>query len=86
MWRLIEEMVRSGFVMAWRFANWPTSRSPVFENPTTEGHKRLPSASVITIGIPDSSMADTTEFVVPRSMPTDLGMLSILKGAVQLWL
>ena len=37
-------MVRSGFVMAWRFATWPTILSPVLENATTEGVVRAPSA------------------------------------------
>ena len=37
MCRLIEEIVRSGLVTAWRFASCPTSRSPVFVKATTEG-------------------------------------------------
>ena len=40
----MEEMVRSGLVMAWRFATWPTRRSPVLENATTDGVVRAPSA------------------------------------------
>ena len=42
--RLIEKMVFSGLVTAWRLATWPTSRSPVLVNATTEGVSRLPSA------------------------------------------
>ena len=37
MWRLMDDMVRSGLVTAWRFATWPTIRSPVLENATTDG-------------------------------------------------
>ncbi len=54
--------------MAWRLATWPTSRSPLFENATTEGVVRLPSAFGMTTGSPPS-MTATHEFVVPRSMP-----------------
>ena len=41
--RLIEKIVLSGFVMAWRFATCPTSVSPSFVKATTEGVRRLPS-------------------------------------------
>ncbi len=41
--RLIEKMVFSGLVTAWRLATWPTSRSPVLVNATTDGVSRLPS-------------------------------------------
>src|SRR6266446_9806067 len=67
--RLAEEMVFSGLSTAWRLASWPTRRSPVLVNPTTDGVKRLPSLLMITVGLPPSITA-TTEFVVPRSMPT----------------
>src|ERR1700730_9559887 len=67
--RLIDAIVRSGFTMAWRFASWPTSRSPVLVNATTDGVVRLPSAFGMTVGTPPSITA-ITEFVVPRSMPT----------------
>src|SRR5712691_6697275 len=67
--RLAEEMVFSGLSTAWRLASWPTRRSPVLVNATTEGVKRLPSLLMITVGFPPSITA-TTEFVVPRSMPT----------------
>ena len=66
--RLMEKMVFSGLVTAWRLATWPTSRSPVFVNATTDGVSRPPSGLVITTGSPPS-MTATTEFVVPRSMP-----------------
>ena len=75
--RLIDRIVRSGFVMAWRLATSPTSTSPVLEYPTTEGVIRDPSALGMTRGSPPSRTA-TTEFVVPRSMPTALGMLLLL--------
>ncbi len=70
-WRLTDRTVRSGFVMAWRLATSPTSTSPVFENATTEGVVRAPSELGMTAGSPASS-TDTTELVVPRSMPTAL--------------
>ncbi len=41
--RLIEKMVFSGFVMAWRLATWPTRRSPDLVKATTEGVVRVPS-------------------------------------------
>ena len=66
--RLIEKIVFSGFVIAWRLATWPTSRSPVFEKATTDGVVRLPSALGMTTGSPPS-MTATHEFVVPRSIP-----------------
>ena len=40
--RLIEKIVFSGLVTAWRLATCPTSRSPVLLNATTEGVIRLP--------------------------------------------
>src|SRR5262245_59513961 len=69
MWRLTDRTVRSGFVMAWRLATSPTRISPFFANPTTEGVVREPSAFGMTAGSPASS-TETTEFVVPRSIPT----------------
>src|SRR4029078_10728028 len=73
MWRLIDRNVRSGLVIAWRLATSPTSTSPAFEKATTEGVAREPSALVMSAGAPASSTA-TTELVVPRSIPTALGM------------
>src|SRR5262252_4572973 len=67
--RFAEYIVFSGFRTAWRFASWPTRRSPVFVKATTDGVRRLPSLFVITVGLPPSITA-TTEFVVPRSIPT----------------
>jgi hypothetical protein len=55
-------------VIAWRFATWPTMRSPERETATTDGVIRLPSAFGITVGSP-ASMTATTLLVVPRSMP-----------------
>ncbi len=66
--RLIEKIVFSGFVTAWRFATCPTRRSPAFVKATIDGVSRLPSGLVMTVGSPPS-MTATTELVVPRSMP-----------------
>jgi hypothetical protein len=71
--RLIERIVRSALVIAWRLATSPTSTSPVFENATTLGVVRPPSALGMTAGSPPSSTA-TTELVVPRSIPTAFAM------------
>src|SRR5947208_13945752 len=79
MWRLTERMVRSGLVMAWRLATSPTRTSPVLEKPTTEGVVRPPSALGMTVGSP-ASRTETTELVVPRSIPTALGMGCFLPG------
>ena len=65
--------MRSGLVMAWRFATWPTMRSPVFENATTDGVVREPSAFAITTGSPPS-MTATQELVVPKSIPIVLAI------------
>src|SRR5882672_7976413 len=73
MWRLTERMVRSGLVIAWRLATSPTSTSPVLENATTDGVVREPSELGTTTGSP-ASRIETTELVVPRSMPTALDM------------
>src|SRR5437764_7469928 len=83
MWSLTERIVRSGLVMAWRLATSPTSTSPALEKPTTEGVVRAPSALGMTVGSPASS-TETTELVVPRSMPTALGMGSSSRGLI-LW-
>src|SRR5947199_8187522 len=66
--RLIENTVFCGLVTAWRFATWPTSRSPSFVNPTTDGVRRPPSALAITTGAPPSITA-TTVVVVPVALP-----------------
>src|SRR6478672_2174288 len=60
-------------MIAWRFAAAPTSLSPLLVKPTTEGVRWLPSAFGITRGSPPSKTA-TTELVVPRSIPTVLGI------------
>src|SRR5213592_2076615 len=75
--RLTDRIVRSGLVMAWRLATSPTRTSPVFEKPTTDGVVRPPSALGMTVGSPASS-TETTELVVPRSIPTALGMGDLL--------
>src|SRR3954464_4200514 len=73
MWRFTDRIVRSGLVMAWRLATSPTRTSPFLEKPTTDGVVRAPSALGMTVGSP-ASRAATTELVVPRSIPTALGM------------
>src|SRR5919106_2078241 len=73
--RLMLKIVFSGLVIAWRLATWPTSRSPLFAKATTDGVMRAPSAFVMTCGSPPS-MTATTEFVVPRSMPMILPIVS----------
>src|ERR1035441_9044741 len=66
--RLMEKTVFSGLVMAWRLATWPTNRSPLLVNPTTDGVVRVPSWLAITVGWP-ASITATQEFVVPKSIP-----------------
>src|SRR5215204_5654925 len=73
MWRFTERIVRSGLVMAWRLATSPISTSPPLEKATTDGVVRDPSLLGMTTGSP-ASRTETTELVVPRSMPTALGM------------
>src|SRR6266550_7420106 len=73
MWRLTERIVRSGLVMAWRLATSPTSTSPFLAKATTDGVVREPSELGMTTGSP-ASRTLTTELVVPRSIPTALGM------------
>src|SRR6266850_8007110 len=79
--RLIEKIVFSGFVTAWRLATWPTSRSPSFVNATTDGVVRPPSELGITVGESPSRTA-TTELVVPRSIPTTLLIAHASPGPV----
>src|SRR5947208_13621663 len=66
--RLIEKTVFCGFVTAWRFAAWPTSRSPFLVNATTERVVRAPSLFSKTTGSPPS-ITDIQELVVLKSMP-----------------
>src|SRR5215212_7140400 len=73
MWRLTERIVRSGLVIAWRLATSPTNTSPFLAKATTDGVVRPPSALGMTVGSPPSRTL-TTELVVPRSIPTALGI------------
>ena len=57
--RLMEKIVFSGLVMAWRLATWPTSRSPLLVNATTDGVVRAPSWLAMTVGWPPSMTATT---------------------------
>ena len=72
--RLTEKMVFCGLVTAWRFAAWPTRRSPVLVKATTDGVVRAPSEFSRTTGSPPS-MTDMQELVVPRSMPKILAIV-----------
>src|SRR6202011_2913736 len=80
--RLIEKIVFCELVTAWRFAAWPTRRSPVFVNATTEGVVRAPSLFSKTTGSPPS-ITDMHELVVPRSIPKTLAIDKILSGRVR---
>src|SRR3954453_13396322 len=90
--RLIEKIVFSGFITAWRLATVPTSRSPLSVNATTDGVVRPPSAFSKTVGSPPSITA-THELVVPRSIPivfatfpptsTWVGLFKLLKSKWQ---
>src|SRR5687768_10799789 len=74
-------MVCSALVVDWRLATWPTSRSPLAVNATTDGVVLAPSVLAITFtsGWPEApvpSTTDTHELVVPRSMPTIFPILA----------
>ena len=69
--RLTEKKVLPGFITACRFAICRTNNSCFFVYATIEGVVLNPSAFVITLGFPPS-IAATTEFVVPKSIPTTL--------------
>src|SRR5277367_6307377 len=84
MWRLTDRIVRSGLVIAWRLATSPTRTSPDLEKPTTDGVVLAPSALGTTTGSP-ASRTLTTEFVVPRSIPTALGILASRLFSMALW-
>src|SRR3954452_12369117 len=71
--RLIAKNVFSGLVTAWRFAAWPTRRSPDSVKATIDGVVRIPSLFSITLALLPSITA-TQEFVVPRSLPITLLM------------
>src|SRR5579884_1277509 len=77
MCRLTERMVRSTLVTACRLATSPTSTSALRANATTDGVVRAPSALVMTVGSPPSR-TETTELVVPRSMPTGRAIVASL--------
>ncbi len=65
---LMEAIVLSAFVTAWRFAGSPTSLSPDFVTATTDGVVLAPSAFAMTTGWPPS-MTATQLLVVPKSIP-----------------
>src|SRR6056297_1971714 len=70
-------MVFLELVTACLFANNPTSRSPFLLKATTDGVVLLPSLFSITTGCPPS-ITETTEFVVPKSIPIALAIISFL--------
>ena len=72
--RLIEKIVFSGLVMAWRLATWPTSRSPLLVNATTDGVVRVPFL-VGDHGRLAGFHDGDTELVVPRSIPIIFPMI-----------
>src|SRR4029450_8635090 len=72
--RLIEETVFCRLVTAWRFAAWPTNRSPLFVNATIDGVVRAPSLFSKTTGSPPSITA-MQELVVPKSIPKTLAII-----------
>src|SRR5579862_174795 len=74
--RLMEKIVLEGFVTACRLAAWPTTRSPLLVNATTEGVVRAPSEFSTTTGSPPS-MTAMQEFVVPKSMPKILAIKTV---------
>src|SRR5688500_17024117 len=84
MWRLTEAMVRSMLLTAWRLAISPTRTSPDLENATRDGVVRPPSALAITVGSPPSR-TETTELVVPRSIPTARDMCCFLLSLETGW-
>src|SRR5690242_9319205 len=73
MWRFTDRTVRAGLVIAGRCATSPTRTSAGVENARADGVVREASALGMTTGSP-ASRTETTELVVPRSMPTALGM------------
>ncbi len=83
--RLMLKTVFFGFVTAWRLASCPTTRSPPFTNPTTDGTVRPPSAELMTVGSPPT-IAATTLFVVPRSIPIIFPICLSMKYWLSNWL
>ena len=81
--RLAEKMVLRGLVTACRLAACPTMRSPFFVNATMDGVVRAPSLFSSTVACPPSITA-MQEFVVPRSIPRILLIVSILSVCVVL--
>src|ERR1700722_8168031 len=76
-------MVPFGFRIACRRASWPTRRSPCGVKATTDGVVLDPSAFGITVGWP-ATVAEITELVVPRSMPTATAITTSCKRSARL--
>ena len=68
-------MVAAALVTAWCLAVWPTSTSPSSLKLTTDGVSREPARPGISRMLFPSHAA-ATEFVVPRSTPMILAILS----------
>ena len=83
--RFTEKNVFSGLITACRFAIWPTNNSCFLVYATIEGVVLKPSALIITLGWPPS-IAATTEFVVPKSIPTTFAIFIFLKLLLILFL
>ncbi|SFY53883.1 hypothetical protein STEPF1_07174 [Streptomyces sp. F-1] len=81
MYRLTERAVRSTLVTACRLATSPTRTSPFLANATTDGVVLAPSVLVMTVGSPPSR-TETTELVVPRSIPTERAMADLLVSSL----
>ncbi len=79
--RLALKIVFSGLVTACRFAICPTRTSPLASQATTLGVMSEPSSFTITLGSRPTMMA-TTLLVVPRSIPTILPMVLLLRNVV----
>ena len=68
-------------------ASLPYTTVPSLVKQTTEGQKGEPSSSVRITGAPvPSSMIDTVEFVVPKSIPTLMSLACTYARAIdKLW-
>src|SRR3984957_10100591 len=78
--RLILRTVRSGYKACWLRAGSPTSSSPDAAKPTQEGNIRWsPGPSTPTR---PSTNAATSEFVVPKSIPTIRSFIFLLRRSL----
>ncbi len=75
--RFTEKAVFAVLVIACRLAICPTRCSPPFVKATTEGVVLAPSGLTMITASPPS-ITETTEFVVPKSIPIVFPILSLL--------